>query len=93
MTATNEANRPSVMVWQDEDANAYWAEGHIDPEAFLAAVDADLAECGCDPLGEHERKPEFVSHAWFKPKDDDEDYWLPCKATDEGAQPFTKLPL
>lgn len=34
-----------IRVWDDEDSN-HFAEGHHEPDAFLAAVEAYIDECG-----------------------------------------------
>lgn len=80
-----------VTVWQDDEGESYWAEGHLDHALFADAVDADLLAVGCGPLGTDERTQ--VAHVWARPKSPDDDYWLICSADEEGAQPFTKLLL
>jgi len=85
-------------VWQDEDAYAYWAEGHIAPERFILAVLLDLHEnCGLIEVGGYldadrmESEISAVNHLWFRMVGDEQ--MERCEATDDGAAPWTRLGL
>lgn len=88
-------------VWQDENANFYWCEGHVEPGLFVLACVVDTRiNCGPDDvldfLGDRldtASQVRAVQHGWFRQDPTDEEQFLPCKVDAVGALPFTQLPL
>ncbi len=82
-------------VWQDEDATQWFAEGHIEPEDFLAEVERmekeELFLDGDDLTGTDDWAVEAVIHFYMRQDPYHPDIMLKCREEDEGAEPYTKI--
>lgn len=79
------------LVWQDDEGETYYAQGHVDRDLFLTAVGEDLSK----DLG---RQGAGVRHTWWRPTDgrqwgDDAEAMERCEASDDRARPFTEVEL
>lgn len=77
----------TIRVWSDDD-EVHFAEGHHDPDVFMAAVNAYIDECGV--RADQERwgvhfVADDVEHRWFTPDADDEELMHPASEGDAGA--------
>lgn len=110
MTNTETLAKPTRMplVWQDEDAVWYSAEGHVDPWRFMVAVLCDLAEnCGPDEvmelLGGATYTPDRgdtieewiknVKHVYAREIKGNDELLERCDVDADGAMAFTQIRL
>lgn len=90
------AHAPTEIRCWDDDEGTYYAEGHHEPEAFMAAVNALIDEEGV--RADNERwgttyEIEDVVQCWFKPHPTDEERMLTADEHDEGAFPVTLVAI
>lgn len=84
----------SMEILEDEDSETFFAKGHVEPSAFLDAVNLHLADIEADvfPLWEEID----VRHLWFRWTDADDECaegMVVCAPDDPAAEPFTSIAL
>jgi hypothetical protein len=75
--------------FDDDASDSLWIEGHVGVPVILACLDRYRRDLGIGSEFWSDELPPFV-HCWCR-NEGEEHNWLRCKATDEGAAPWTKI--
>lgn len=82
-----------LQIFDTEDGETWWVAGHVDDRTAIRELHRQFDKY--TDLAEYSDEDMCVSRGWWRDAHDpsNDELWLKCDETDEGAMPFTRIEL